>query len=131
MFKKTTLLLALALVGCAKPADDMVNAVNKITLPAVTATTDSQANPAELQGMHSANQQTIVRLTAEIKQQESVQQADTDDILNPHSEIHSSFKALTHLEEMHQLNDLYLKDKNKTGLAMIENALKPLKDKSA
>lgn len=131
MFKKSILLLALLLAGCANHADKTVNAVNQITLPAVTATTDSQANPAELQGMHASNQTIIGRLTAEIKEDQNVKEAHTDDILNPHSEIHAAFKALTQLEQMNQLNELYLKDKNTSGLGMIATALKPLADKSA
>ncbi|MEL4013173.1 hypothetical protein [Dryocola clanedunensis] len=131
MSKKSILLLALLLAGCANHVDKTVNAVNQITLPAVTATTDSQANPAELQGMHASNQKIIGRLTAEIKEGQNVNEARTDDILNPHSEIHAAFKALTQLEQMNLLNDLYLKDKNTSGLGMIATALKPLEGKSA
>ncbi|MCT4715228.1 hypothetical protein MUA01_09595 [Enterobacteriaceae bacterium H18W14] len=127
MFKKSILLLALLLVGCAQPADKTVEAINKISLPATTAQTASQANPAELQALHSANQEIIIRLTAEIKE-EKTQDVRTADILDPHSDVHPAFQALTQLEEINQLNDAYLKQRNKNGLALIEEALKPLQN---
>lgn len=130
MLKKLTLLLACLLAGCANHTDETIATLNKIALPALTTSAADLTAPAELQSLHADNHALIVSLTSAIKQQKT-NDARTADVLDPNSEVHAAFKALTRLEEMNQLNELYLKEHNGTGLAAIGRALQPLKGKAA
>ncbi|HKN05658.1 MAG TPA: hypothetical protein VJY31_17205 [Buttiauxella sp.] len=131
MLKKSILVLAFVLVGCAQPQDEKVEALNTIDLYATPSTSDTaKNNPVELESLHKTNQQVIASLTAEIKAAR-VDDLKSDEVFNNRSGIENVFQALTRLEEFGELNNIYLKDQNKNGLMQIGKVLKPLTEKTS
>ena len=131
MLKKSILVLAFVLVGCAQPQDEKVEALNTIDLYATPSTSDTaKNNPVELESLHKTNQQAIASLTAEIKAAR-VDDLKSDEVFNNRSGIENVFQALTRLEEFGELNNIYLKDQNKNGLMQIGKVLKPLTEKTS
>ncbi|HKM95451.1 MAG TPA: hypothetical protein VJY99_01885 [Buttiauxella sp.] len=131
MLKKSILVLAFVLAGCAQPQDEKVEALNTIDFYATPSTSaTAKNNPVELESLHKTNQQAIASLTAEIKAAR-VDDLKSDEVFNTRSGIENVFQALTRLEEFGELNNIYLKDQNKNGLMQIGKVLKPLSEKNS
>ena len=131
MLKKSILVLAFVLAGCAQPQDEKVEALNSIDFDATPSTSAmAKNNPVELESLHKTNQQAIASLTAEIKAAR-VDDLKSDEVFNTRSGIENVFQALTRLEEFGELNNIYLKDQNKNGLMQIGKVLKPLTEKNS
>lgn len=131
MLKKSILVLAFVLAGCAQPQDEKVEALNTIDFYATPSTSaTAKNNPVELESLHKTNQQAIASLTAEIKAAR-VDDLKSDEVFNTRSGIENVFQALTRLEEFGELNNIYLKDQNKNGLMQIGKVLKPLTEKNS
>lgn len=127
MLKNCVLLLAFVIVGCAEPADKTVEALNTINFQPVTSAPSESKNPEELKNLHTMNKNTIANLTAGIKSAR-VDDLRSVDVFDNRYGIDNVFQALTKLEEINELNDIYLHDENKSGLIQISKILKPVTD---
>ncbi|WP_147365229.1 hypothetical protein [Buttiauxella izardii] len=127
MFKKCILILTVVLVGCANPEDETIKALNTINFQPVTTSPAESQNPVELKSLHNKNKQTIANLTANIKSAR-VDNLRSVDVFDNRYGINTVFQALTKLEEINELNDIYLHDENKNGLMQISSLLKPISD---
>lgn len=125
MLKKCLLILAFAVTGCANSGGGKVEALNNLNFPSSTSTPAPYGNQAELESLHSANKQTIASLTNEIKATR-VKDLKGTEVFDSRSGIDEVFQALTRLEQFNELNDIYYKDQNKSGLAHIGEILKPI-----
>ncbi|RJT23387.1 hypothetical protein D6029_10505 [Buttiauxella izardii] len=127
VFKKCILILTVVLVGCANPEDETIKALNTINFQPVTTSPAESQNPVELKSLHNKNKQTIANLTANIKSAR-VDNLRSVDVFDNRYGINTVFQALTKLEEINELNDIYLHDENKNGLMQISSLLKPISD---
>lgn len=127
MFKKCILILTVVLVGCANPEDETIEALNTINFQPVTTSPAESQNPVELKSLHNTNKQTIANLTANIKSAR-VDNLRSVDVFDNRYGINTVFQALTKLEEINELNDIYLHDENKNGLMQISSLLKPISE---
>jgi len=131
VLKKSILIFAFILAGCAQQGDEKVEALNTIEFHATpSSTAPANSNPVELESLHKTNKQAIASLTAEIKA-EHVNGLKSDDVFDNRYGIDNVFQALTRLEEFGELNNIYLKDQNKNGLVQIGKALTPLTEKTS
>lgn len=130
VLKKYILLLTFVIAGCANPGDEKVEALNSLEFQPGVMSTATNSNPEELKSLYTANKKAISSLTTEIKSAR-VDHLRSADVFDNRDGIDTVFQALTKLEQFDELNNIYLKDKNKEGLARINKALKPITEKNA
>lgn len=118
---------ALLLAGCSSSNMNTVNTIKTLPIPVVVAANApavTTGNPA-LAHYHQDSRQRIDQLTVMLKDR-YLQGVDKSAVLDGHSDVTNVYAALSHLEELSEMNDLYLKQHNAQGLQAINGQLSQL-----
>lgn len=116
---------ALCLSGCSTtPSADTVDTINTLTVPVLHS--DAQLSGQSAQAVVSCfqdNSAIIGSLSRSLKNN-YLQDASKKDIFDKDSEAFHVYSALTKLEQMSAMNEVYRKENNIAGLQVINRLLK-------
>jgi len=119
---------AFAIAGCSSSSSSLntVNEINGTAVPVVHANNSAAASTeqASVTSFYQANSRQISKLSYSLKS-EWLQDVKPAEVLDPSSDVHHVYAALSKLEEMSEMNEIYRKDNNIEGLKAINLALKP------
>lgn len=122
---KKVLIATLLLAGCASNDNPVVSEVNAISFPANLEAASNNGDAASLQPLYRDNKRIIDQFSNQIRKA-SIDPISQAEVLNIRSPARPAFNALTKLEQFAELNEMFLKQQNRDGLAQINTALKPL-----
>ncbi|PBI80443.1 hypothetical protein A9993_12200 [Rahnella victoriana] len=126
MLKKSLISSVFFIISCASQTDETINTINSLKLPTVNSAPETGSYSLnELTQQHIINQDSIRHISDKIKLART-NHIRAEDVMDTRTDINKVFQALTQLEQAKELNDLYLKEKNMTGLLKIGETLKPL-----
>ncbi|WP_238981783.1 hypothetical protein [[Enterobacter] lignolyticus] len=122
---------AFAIAGCSSSSSSSLNTVNEINgtaIPVIHANNRAAASTeqASVTSFYQENSLQISKLSHSLKS-EWLQDVKPAEVFDQSSNVSHVYAALSKLEEMSEMNEIYRKDNNIEGLKAINLALKPWK----
>lgn len=119
---------AFLMAGCSSSSSSLntVNEINGTAVPVVHAHNSAAAGAqqASVTAFYQENSLQISKLSYSLKS-EWLKDVRPAEVFDQSSDVHHVYAALSKLEEMSEMNELYRKDNNIEGLKAINLALKP------
>lgn len=113
----------LGLAGCSRHSSpETVDTLNTILVPVIANSEPAQAS-AKVASCFQDNSMLIGKLSQSLKDN-YLQDADNRDVFNKDGEAYQVYGALTKLEQISSMNDVYRKENNIAGLQEINKLLK-------
>ena len=113
----------LGLAGCSRHSSPAtVDTLNTIVVPVIVNSEPAQAS-AKIVSFFQDNSLLIGKLSQSLKDN-YLQDADNRDVFNKDGEAYQVYAALTKLEQISSMNDVYRKENNIAGLQEINKLLK-------
>lgn len=121
------LLLSLSmLAGCSSQSPNTISQLKTLSVPVVMPDAQTTtARSSSLTPIYQGNQQKIDDLTVYLKTN-YLQDEERTDMFDVHSQTFRVYAALTKLEQLDQINRMYLHDHNLSGLQEVNAALLPI-----
>ena len=115
----------LGLAGCSSTSPSQtVEMINALTVPVSPSESGTTANHAQaVRRYFPDNTALISRLNHSLKSH-YLQDVERRDVFDRHSEAYKVYGALTRLEQMASMNEVYRKENNVAGLQEINRVLK-------
>lgn len=123
IFQIVIIVSVLGLAGCSRHSSpETVDTLNTIVVPVIVNSEPAQA-PAKIVSCFQDNSMLIDKLSQSLKDN-YLQDADNRDVFNKDGEAYQVYAALTKLEQISSMNDVYRKENNIAGLQEINKLLK-------
>lgn len=111
------------LMSCSSNEPEVISKVKSLQIPVIQKGNDSRGNNQVLLNyFHSKNMSDINNLTTLLKSS-YVNDCDSRDIFDGHSQVHQAYVALTNLEQAEMVNETYYNDKNIQGITALNGVL--------
>lgn len=122
-FQIVIIVSVLGLAGCSRHSSpETVDTLNTIFVPVIVNSEPAQAS-AKIVSCFQDNSMLIGKLSQSLKDN-YLQDADNRDVFNKDGEAYQVYAALTKLEQISSMNDVYRKENNIAGLQEINKLLK-------
>ena len=122
-FQIVIIVSVLGLAGCSRHSSpETVDTLNTIVVPVIVNSEPAQAS-AKIVSCFQDNSMRIGKLSQSLKDN-YLQDADNRDVFNKDGEAYQVYGALTKLEQISSMNDVYRKENNIAGLQEINKLLK-------
>ncbi|CAB1210167.1 MULTISPECIES: hypothetical protein [Klebsiella] len=122
-FQIVIIVSVLGLAGCSRHSSpETVDTLNTIVVPVIVNSEPAQAS-AKIVSFFQDNSLLIGKLSQSLKDN-YLQDADNRDVFNKDGEAYQVYAALTKLEQISSMNDVYRKENNIAGLQEINKLLK-------
>ena len=122
-FQIVIIVSVLGLAGCSRHSSpETVDTLNTMVVPVIVNSEPAQAS-AKIVSFFQDNSLLIGKLSQSLKDN-YLQDADNRDVFNKDGEAYQVYGALTKLEQISSMNDVYRKENNIAGLQEINKLLK-------
>lgn len=117
------LFISVFLMSCSSKEPRVISKVKSLQIPVVQRENNSRDNNQMLLNyFHSKNMSYINNLTTLLKSS-YVNDSNSKDIFDEHSQVHQAYVALTNLEQAGMVNETYYNDKNIQGITALNGVL--------